>query len=319
MQVVGYGAPFYYDHINAYNSLISPSTVHCKNTGLQRYFARYLIQKAISVFKWKMPESWAQNYILYVLYCWGYFAVVNTDKFGVIAQGCALKGYDVYYQPTHALITNPLLSGILEPRIGTQCALIRLQPDYGSLMDKVNFYADMMALCAETVGTNILNSKLSYIFGANNKQDAESFKKMFDKVASGEPAVFIGKDLLNEDGSQSWLQFNQDLKNTYIADEVMIDLRKWEQEFCRDLGINNANTEKKERMIVDEVESNQEETLLWSDQVLQQLKKDCEKARDLFGIELDVDYRFKEDNADVDGSDRVIQLRSDSSGQLNAS
>ena len=80
----GQGAPFLYDYINVANSVISPSTVHCKNTGLQRYFARYLIQKAISVFKWKMPESWAQNYVLYSLYTWGYVAIVNTDKFGVI-------------------------------------------------------------------------------------------------------------------------------------------------------------------------------------------------------------------------------------------
>ena len=302
----GYGAPFYYDHINAVNSLISPSTVHCKNTGLQRYFARYLIQKAISVFKWKIPENWAENYFLYSLYTWGYVAVVNTDKFGVIVQACALKGYDIYYQPTHAIISNPLLTGILEPRIDTQCTLLRLQPDYGGIMDKVNFYADMMALCAETIGTNILNSKLSYIFAASSKNDAESFKKMFDKVASGEPAAFIGKDLFNEDGSPNWMQFNQDLKNTYVADEIMIDLRKWEQEFCRDLGINNANTEKKERMIVDEVASNNEETLLWSDLTLEQLKKDCKKARDMFGIELDVDYRFKQDTQETSG--QLIQL-----------
>lgn len=301
----GYGAPFYYDYINAANSVVSPSTVHCKNTGLQRYFARYLIQKAIAVFKWKMPENWAENYVLYSLYSWGYVAVVNTDKFGVIAQACALKGYDIYYQPTHAIITNPLLKGILEPRINQQCTVLRLQPDYGGIIDKVNFYADMMALCAETIGTNILNSKLSYIFAAANKTDAESFKKMFDQVASGEPASFVGKGLFNEDGSPNWMQFNQDLKNTYVADEIMIDLRKWEQEFCRDLGINNANTEKKERMIVDEVASNNEETRLWADLTLEQLKKDCKKTRELFGIELDVDYRFKEKEVDqnVDGLD----------------
>ena len=306
----GYGAPFYYDHINAANSLISPSTVHCKNTGLQRYFARYLLQKAIAVFKWTIPENWAKNYFLYSLYTWGYVAVVNTDKFGVIVQGCALKGYDIYYQPTHAVITNPLLKGIIEPRIGTQCTILRLQPDYGGLMDKVNFYSDMMALCAETIGTNILNSKLSYIFAAGNKADAESFKKMFDKVASGEPAAFIGKDLFNEDGSPNWMQFNQDLKDTYVADEIMMDLRRWEQEFCRDIGINNANTEKKERMIVDEVASNNEETLLWSDLALEQLKKDCKTTRDMFGIELDVDYRFKEEEVEpnVDGYDSTLQI-----------
>ena len=78
---IGVGAPTFYDHKNTVNSLLSPSTMHVHDTNLQWYFRRYLLQKAIAVFKWKMPESWAKNYVLYTLYCWGYFAVVNTDNF----------------------------------------------------------------------------------------------------------------------------------------------------------------------------------------------------------------------------------------------
>ena len=40
--------PVYYDYQNAYNSRISPSTVHVKNTGLQWFFRRYLLQKIMS-------------------------------------------------------------------------------------------------------------------------------------------------------------------------------------------------------------------------------------------------------------------------------
>jgi hypothetical protein len=292
---VGYGAPVFYDHQNAYNSMLSPSTMHVRDTNLQWYFRRYLLQKAISVFKWKMPKQWAVNYFLYVLYCWGYIAIVNTDKFGVIPQGCSLKGYNVMYQPTHAVIANPLLSGILEPQIDTQCTLIRLQPDYGGIMDKVNFYADVMALSAETVGTNLFNSKLAYVFAASSKRDAESFKVLFDKIASGEPAAVIAKDLFNEDGSPNWLMFNQDLKNSYIVSDIMDDMRKWELKFMTDLGIPNSNTEKKERLITAEVESNDVEVKLWADMALESLKESCQKASDMFGIELSVDWRFKEE------------------------
>lgn len=308
---IGYGAPTFYDHQNAYNSLLSPSTMHVRDTNLQWYFKRYLLQKAIAVFKWKMPKQWAQNYFLYVLYCWGYVAIVNTDKFGVIPQGCSLKGYNVMYQPTHAVIANPLLSGILEPQIDTQCTLIRLQPDYGSIMDKVNFYADVMALSAETVGTNLFNSKLAYVFAATSKRDAESFKKLYDQIASGEPAAVISKDLFNEDGSPNWLMFNQDLKNSYIVSEIMDDMRKWELKFMTDLGIPNSNTEKKERLIEAEVESNDVEVKLWADQALDSLKDGCEKARNMFGIELSVDWRFREEVEDESnsGSNRDVQLR----------
>lgn len=290
---IGYGPPVYYDYANAVTSLVSPSTMHT-NSSLKWYFARYLLQKAMAVFKWKMPETWARNYILYTLYCWGYFAVVNTDKFGVIGQACSLSGYDVFYQPKYATIANPLLKGIKQPQIGLQCTLVRLQPDYGSIMDKINFYADILALSAETVGTNLFNSKLAYVFASQNKAAAETFKKMFDKIASGEPAVFPDKSLFNDDGSPNWLMFNQDLKSSYIVSEIMDDMRKWECKFCSDLGIPNNDNEKKERLITAEVESNDVEVKLWADLALEELKKSCKETRDMFGIELDVDWRYKE-------------------------
>lgn len=290
---IGYGMPVLYDYNNAYNGQINPSTVHVTNTGLQWYFKRYLLQKAMAVFEWTLPESWNRDYFLYVLYCWGFIGVVNTDKFGVICQGAALKGYGVYYQPTHLVIANPLLTGILEPEIGTQAALIKLQPDYRGVMDRINFYADMLALSAETAGVDLVNSRLAYVFGAQNKQQAESFKKMFDGIASGQPAQFVDKSLFNEDGTPNWLLFNQNIKNTYIAGDILDDMRKWELKFDTDFGINNASIEKKERMVVDEVNSNNEEIRLWSDLALEQLRKGCEEARRLFGINIDVKYRMK--------------------------
>ena len=290
---IGSGPPVFYDYANAAVSLVSPSTMHTNST-LKWYFMRYLLQKAMAVFKWKMPETWAQNYILYTLYCWGYFAVINTNKFGVIGQACSLSGYDVFYQPTTATIANPLLKGITQPKIDVQCTLVRLQPDYGSIMDKINFYADILALSAETVGTNLFNSKLAYVFASQNKAAAETFKKMYDKIASGEPAVFMDKGLFNDDGSPNWIMFNQDLKDSYIVSEIMDDMRKWECKFCSDLGIPNNDNEKKERLITAEVESNDVEVKLWADLALEELKKSCKKTRDMFGIELDVDWRYEE-------------------------
>ena len=300
--VVGSGVPVFYDHINSYNSQLSPSTMHVRDTNLAWYFRRYLLQKAIAVFKWKMPESWAQNYFLYVLYCWGYIAIINTDKFGVIPQGCSLSGYDVFYQPKKAIIANPLLTGIVQPEIGKQCTLIRLQPDYGGIMDKINFYADVLALCAETAGTSLFNSKLAYVFASANKQAAESFKKMYDEITSGNPASFVDKSLFNEDGSPNWTMFNQDLRGSYIAGQIMEDMRKWEIKFCSDLGIPNSNTDKKERLIVDEVNSNNIEVKLWADLALESLKDGCKKAREMFGIELDVEWRFKDETKEQEVS-----------------
>lgn len=294
-EVVGYGVPVTYQYINSANAIISPSTVHVHDTILARFFRRYLLQKAMSVFKWTLPETWSRDYFLYVLYCWGFIAVVNTNKFGVIPQACGLQGYDIFYRPTHAVITNPLLTGMLTPKIDVQCTLFKLQPDYGGIMDIVNYYSDMMALCAETAGVNLLNSKLSYVFTAEDKTAAESFKKLYDKVASGEPAVVQDKKLLKPDGSPAWQAFQQNVGQNYIMGEILSDMRKIENMFLTAIGIPNANTDKKERLITDEVNANNEETKTLCELWLEELQKICNQTRAMFGIEISVDWRIKQE------------------------
>ena len=286
------GAPYYYNYINAETSQVTPSTVHVKDSGLCRYFTKYLLQKAMSVFEWDLPETWNKDYFLYVLYCWGYVAVVNTDKFGVIPQGCGLKGYDVFYAPTHAVIANPLLSGILEPRIGAQCELLKLQPDFSGILDLVGHYAEQMALASQSVSVNLLNSKLSYVFTAKTKALAESLKKMYDQIASGEPAVVIDSRLKNAaDGEETWKAFEQNVGGNYIVTNLLADLRKIEAMFDTEIGIPNANTDKRERLIQDEVNANNIETFSKCAMWLENLQDACKRVNDMFGLSISVRWR----------------------------
>lgn len=285
------GAPYYYNYINAETSQITPSTVHVKDTGLCGYFTKYLLQKAMSRFEWDLPERWNKDYFLYVLYCWGYIAIVNTDRFGVIPQGCGLKGYDVFYAPTNAVIANPLLSGILEPRIGTQCELLKLQPDFSGILDLVGHYAEQMALASQSVSVNLLNSKLSYVFTAKTKNLAESLKKMYDQIASGEPAVVVDSRLKNSDGEDTWKAFEQNVGANYIVSDLLSDLRKIEAMFDTEIGIPNANTDKRERLIADEVNANNVETYSKCAMWLENLQDSCKRVNDMFGLSLAVRWR----------------------------
>ena len=308
---IGATVPYLYDYINMANSIVDPSTVHAERTAVNRFFERYLMQKAISVFKWDLPENWAKNYFLYVLYCWGFISIVKTDRYGVIPQGCSLRGYDIFYQPTNAVITNPLLAGILEPRIGTECTVIKLQPDYGGIMDIIQYYANMMALATESISTNLVNTKLAYVFGAQNKAQAESFKKMFDRIASGEPDVFIDKNLMDENGKPQWFTFSQNIKENYIVPDLLSDLRKIEAMFATAVGIPNANTDKRERLITDEVNANNFETRSKCELWLEELQKGCEEANAMFGLDMSVDWRddLKEGGAPNVIDSRNVQLR----------
>lgn len=291
MSVNGFEIPAGYGEINLYNASFSPSTVHVKNTSLQRYFRKYLLQKAISVFKWKLPEEWDEDYFKYVLYGIGYIAVLETRSFGVICQGGVLGGYNLYYRPAYIMITNPMIKGTITADIGTDCAIIKLQPDYSSIMDIVGYYADQMALASEALGMNLVNVKTATVFGAKNKAQAESYKKMYDKVGDGDPAVVIDKDLLDDQGQPAWYPFVQNLQQNYISDKILSDMRKIEAMFDTEIGIPNANTDKAERLITDEVNANNVETATRCELWLESIKKGVDQANSMYGLDISVDWR----------------------------
>lgn len=314
------GIPIFYDHANAGISRQRPTQIFTQDNKLAWYYQRYLLQKAMSVFEWELPENWTKyrgkDYFLYCLYCFGFVAVIKTDKFGVIPQGCGLGGYGVFYEPKWATIANPLLKGLIQPIIGKECELIKLQPDYGGIMDIVYQYAEQMALASQAVSVNLLNSKFAYVFAANNKAAAESFKKLYDNIASGQPAAFIDKALFNPDGTPNWQLFMQNLKQQYIASDILSDMKKIEAEFDTRIGIPNANTDKRERLITDEVNANNAGTNALAAQWLTSLEDSIDRVKKLFGDEvepLSVKWRNLEEggvgNAGVLLSDGNVQPR----------
>ena len=295
-----------YDFINRYNAHIKPSTVHSQDNASAWYFRRYLIQKILSVYEFDgIPETWSTDYFLYTLFIWGFVAVVETDKFGVIPQHCSLYGYDVFYRPTNVVIANPLLRGILQPKIGIDCELIKMQPDYGSCWDIVSYYADLLSLASESLAVNIVNSKLAYVFACDNKTVAESFKKMYDKLNEGNPAVFADSKLFDESGEPLWTTFQNNLKQNYVAGDMLDDMLKIDARFCTEIGIPNVNLAKASGVTDNEVEANNVDTKSKATLWLETIREGLEKVNDMFGLNISVKFRFEggENNVVVDSRD----------------
>ena len=293
--------PFSYQYQNIYNSSIQPNIVHSHNTALFEYNVKYFLQKAISVFKFTgLPKEWAENYFKYVLFGYGFISVFNTDKYGVVCQECTLGDrISLYKQPQRAIVTNPVFRNTISLDLGINGELIKLQPDYNGVLDIVTTYADLMTLALETAGVNLLNSKLSWVFFAENKTGAETFKKMYDQIASGYPMTVIDKKLINDDGSVNWQMFTQNVGQNYITDKVLNDISTINNMFNSAIGIPNANTQKKERLIVDEVNKRDYETEALTQLWLETIKTDLEKVNDMFNLNIGVEYRFKNQGQEV--------------------
>lgn len=286
--------PILYDRENVAVSSASPSTIHVKNTALTAFFRRYLTQELISVFDWDIPKDWDRSYFLYTLYLTGYIAVIETDKYGVICQHGAPYGRGVFYQPVAVVISNPLLKGIMRPRIGEECEVIKMQPDWCGAYDLISYYADQMAIAAESAGINLFNSQLAYVLAATNNAQAESMKKMFDQIHSGNPAVTVDKSLFDDEGNPNWFTFNQNLQQTYIADRIIGDLHRWKNLFLTEIGIPNSNFQKTERMITNEVNANNTETKSKAELWLETMTDGVERVNKMFGLDLSVKFRFDE-------------------------
>lgn len=282
--------PVLFNYNNAYTSQIKPGMIHSRNTTLTWFFERILTQRLFSVFEYDLPEEWDKDYFMYVLWLYGFGAVINTDKYGVIFQQCTLSGYNVYYRPSKVLVSNPLLQ-TKELTINKDCALLKCAPDYRGVYDIISYYADQMAVLMEAFGVNAYNSKFSWIFAADNPAMAESFKKMFDQVTSGNPAVAVDKKLFNENGDPRWIQFDQNLKNNFIGKDILECMATIDNMFCTAIGLPNSNYEKRERLLVDEINANNSQTRALADVWMETIKHGMDIANDMFGLSLDIRYK----------------------------
>ena len=290
------GIPAYYEQIDIYNGLIRPSSVHPNDNALALTFEKYLLQEVFSVYQFDgIPDDWNIDFFRYCLFMCGHIGVINTDKYGVICMNGTPQGRGLYYEPTNYLIANPLLQGILRPRIGQECAVIKIMPNWSGMYDLVHYYAGAMALCAEAAGMNINNSKLAYVFIAKDKAQAQSFKKLFDNIQSGDPAAFADEKLFDAEGNPRWVMFNQNLKDTYIAPEIMADLHRFKAMFLTEIGIPNVNFEKRERLITGEVSANNTETESKASLWIEEMRRGMKQANDLFGLQLSVKMRFADE------------------------
>lgn len=302
-----------YDVISMINARFNPNTVKCKNNALYMFFCRYLWQKAVSVFDWSgLPDWWSEVYFKYVLAGAGYIAVLDTEEYGIIPQWCTFNGKrTVFYEPAGIIVTNPAFANgqQYECTLGLDAELIRMTPDYLGIGDIIGYYGDQLALTAEAIGVNTLNTKTALVFASRSQTAAESFKKMYDQIQSGNPAVFVDKDLYDDEGNVNWQLFIQDLKNMYISPELISSMARIEAQFDSYIGLPNlAGMEKKERMISDEVNMNNVSTYsraeLWKDNI----DKSLLNVNAMFGLNIRCDWKHApDDQTDPEDDDESIR------------
>ena len=264
------------------------------------YYRMKLLKLILQRFQFVgLPETWDTDYFLEHLFLDGIICITDTSA-GVLALKTGVTGIGIFDQPTECIIVNPVL-GQMRRTINEDCALIKIQLDYQGVGWILNRYSTMLAMCDSSIAVNLLNTKATFVFGATSKGQAETFKAIYDKISMGEPAVFTTENnttLIKEQ------MFTMPAKENFIADDVQLLKRKIINEFLTDIGISNANTDKRERLVTDEVNANNDEIVANIQHWYDNINEGLNKANELFGLNLSCKIREYEGstiNADTSG------------------
>lgn len=271
------------DTLRDYFSTI-PKNVDPSSTTFH-YYVDTLFRKAQSIYKFNnIPEEWDYDYMVSTLLGQGFIAITDTPL-GVLPLRCGVSGINVFNHPTTIIIANPVI-GNLERKIDEDAVLVKLQYNYQPIMPIIYKYASMLAECDSSISVNLMNSKVAFIGLCTSKNQANSMKAMYDMIARGEPAVFVKGDQINGDQ----ILYNH-VKENFIAGEVQILKRKIMSEFLTEIGVNNANTDKRERLTDNEVEANDSEIQLNAGYWLDNIREGIEKANAMYNLNITVNLK----------------------------
>lgn len=304
--------PMNYEHINVAAGTYTPSTIKAYNNNAFRFWERSLFQRATSVIDIKgTPEAWhgkIKDFLYYCLFKFGYVIVSKNAEYGTYFQPAVLSGFDFYYQPTKAIYTNPAIKRSVDLKIGTECELMKLTPDYMGVYDIITYYAEKMALLDTAVSTSLINSKIPFILGAKNRAAAQSLKKILDIVNKGEPAVVYDQRI--QDDVQTKDSPFQHVKlfdgTDYITDKLLQDHASILNKFDTEIGIQTLPYEKKERFVTAEADSKKIESIARCTVWVRTLNESFDAIRKLYpDVNMEAELTFDKEEPS-DGKDNTL-------------
>ena len=311
MSLFNFGyAPYYWNEINLHDGCYIPSELHPKESVIFGLMQRALFQRLCSVIKLTVPKEWEGSRKQFLYWCLtrqGFVYAGTSKVYNKVFTVCTLHGHDFYYQPTHAIITNPYnkdpeLNGEVElDKTGT---LIKWTPDFMGTWDLVNFYAEKLALISPVEDISIRNNAMAWVYLASTPQSAASFKKAMDEIYAGKPGVVVDKNLLLNDIERDKDPFQfldrKNIAQSYILDKLLTDFNTILSQFDAEVGIPTmANQSKKERMVVSEAESRMTDATarskIWLDCLQTSIKHLNEVVGYDFGLTAELTYKEDEE------------------------
>lgn len=278
----------YYDLISNFLAP-RPEEVEGLNNSSYFYYRRQLYTILHSIFDFKgYPDNWNIDYLYDHLFTQGYM-IITDSSMGPVPLIGGFAGYNVYRFPTDTICANPVLGNVMG-KIGVSSEILyfnRLDDTFIPAEPLIKRYALLLAQCDASMNVTLMNSRVAHVFRGKNDAEVKSLQKMYDEVSQGKPAVFLKKnDPIN--GDEKTGDF-MNVKNTFIGMELTDTKRSIMNEFLTQIGINNANTDKRERLNSDEVNANNSEIMACPGVWLHTMQRCLERVNKTLGLNVSVE------------------------------
>jgi len=231
--------------------------------------------------------AWDKNAFKFGLFMLGYQVVFRSRTYGIVPQPGTITGYGLQYQPSGVCVNTPFFQFTKPLKIGVDCELIKITPDYSSLYPIVTKYAAELKEIDTSIRSAARNSRLAYALVAASDKGARTMKAIRERIINGEDVIIdekIMRDKVNPD-TPPWFQFDRDLKANYILGDLLDARRTTLVDFYREIGVRMLD-EKKERMLTAEVDAGNAETFIRSEVWMETLKESCQKVNEMFGTNI---------------------------------
>lgn len=262
--------------------------------GGYKYYTRYLLEKCVGMFTWKnCPPSLPSEQLELSLLVTGWAGIFYHPSYGLVTSAGGLSGVDLYYKPTDYTYSQPAL-GSGTKKIGDDCVVVyNNSTDYlfrRGLSETICRYARQLADIDASINILTVNSRATNGVVADNKQAA-------DAVDTAQKAKELGSyQTINQntilDSVKSFQLFNP--QNISVS-ELLTARNAVLTSFMEELGVKTG-AEKRERLLVDELQSQDQLLLVNVSDMLTSRQKGAEEINKIFGSDITVDLS---DNFDI--------------------
>lgn len=253
----------------------------------------------LSMFEWQnLPKSMNARFLEMCLFYNGQAAFLYDDDYGYINTMAADGGYiNLYGLPTELNCysyrfnqrRSLYMTDIGEEK-GKECILVMNNYERVPTSATINLFACRLAEAQRTADVNIKAQRTPILITTDQKQFF-TLKKMYEEYDGNTPAIFADKNVITPDALKA---IKTDA--AFIGNDIMEYKREIWNEFLTFMGISNLS-EKRERMISNEVDSNNELVNLNLQALLIPRKEACAQFNEKYGLMGDkaIDVKVRSD------------------------